>query len=138
MPAPEYSDRYQKGLLWRKGGQDRYGETTLSPPEEVTVRYEERQGRMVDATGQTVGLDGKLWPNDDVPLGSIFWPAPDQGPKSESATDQWYGVSGSGSAGNATKLYEVMTAGKVPDVKGRFFTREYGLKYYRDTLPTVG
>lgn len=138
MPAPEQSDRNQKGLLWRKAGDDRYGEPTVSAPEEVTVRFEERQGRMVDATGNTVALDGKLWPNLDLPLGSIFWPAPDQSPGSDTAFDQWYGVSGSGSAGNSTDLYEVMTRTNVPDVKARFYTREYGLKYFRDTLPTVG
>lgn len=137
MPAPESSDRYQKGLLWRKGRNDRYGEPILSGPEEVKVRYEERQGRMIDPTGNTIALDGKLWPNDDLPLGSLFWPAEDQGCNSESALDQWYGVTGSGSAGNATKLYELMTVAKTPDVKGRFYTREYGMRYFRDTLPVV-
>lgn len=129
MPAPEQIFRYQKALLWRATGvPDDYGRPQHSEPEELLVRWNHTRSKAVAANGEGVALDAQVVINEQVPMDSLLWLAPDQSPGSATAAEQWYGLDGgSGSSVRDNDLMVVKTFEEVPDVKGRLRARKLGL-----------
>lgn len=128
MPM-ETADCYQTALLWEKVDETEYNEPIVRAPVEILVRWENRQAEALDKDGTTIVLDANVVVQQDIPIGSLMW---------EGSLNQWYGVgTGSGSAGEATQLYQVMTKRITPDIKNRYLRRTVGLRFFRDTMPEV-
>lgn len=123
MPKPETSFRRQWAVLWPAGGYDEFGQPTVGEPQEIQVRWVNRQSRALSPEGNTITLDASVVTVEDIPVGSIMW---------EGTLDDWYGI---GSAGQDSGLMEVVSADYTPDLKGRVWRKNLGLKFYKDTLP---
>ena len=122
MPDIESSDRYQTAVLWAAGGYDDYGEQTVGDPVEVQVRWVNNRSEALDANGNMIAIDATVVLAQDVAIGDKMWLGTlDDLPGTGYQPDE--------------DVMEVVTFGKTPDLKGRFYRREAGLKRFRDTLP---
>ena len=129
MPPLETSDRWQTATLWEYVGKDRFGQPKVSStPRELDVRWNTTRRLVLAPDGNRVSLEAEAVVNRKVGIGSVLF--------NGDLTD-WTGT-GSGSAGEESELWEVVTYDETPDLKGRNLRREIGLKKYRDTLPTLG
>lgn len=129
MPPLETSDRWQTATLWEYVGKDRFGQPKVSSaPVELSVRWNTTRRLVLAPDGNRVALDAEAVVNRKIGIGSVMFLG---------ELDDWRGT-GSGSAGEESELWEVVTYDEVPDLKGRNVRREIGLKKYRDTLPTLG
>lgn len=136
MPTPNRRWLTDKAVLWPAltgyEGTDSYGDVKTGPPENVLVRWEDKQRQGFDSKGTPIVTYSTVMIDQDVPVGSILWYAPDQSADSDEALDQWYGT---GSAGPETGLMSVSTVSNVSDIKGRVTTSTLGLEFYRNRVP---
>lgn len=129
MPPLETSDRWQTATLWEYVGKDRFGQPKVSStPIELDVRWNTARRLVLVPDGNKVALEAEAVVNRQIGIGSVLFLG---------ALADWTGT-GSGSAGEESELWEVVTYDETPDLKGRNLRREIGLKKYRDTLPTLG
>lgn len=127
MPHPETRHRKQYALLWTFSGVDRYGQTKVSAPVEVLVRWETGRADMLDMMGNKVNVDARLVVDQDIDIGSAMW----LGTEAE-----W--LSGTGSGGEDDEVMQVAVFNKAPNVKGNRYRREVGLVKYKDGPPELG
>lgn len=120
MPNPESTHRKQKAVLRAASGFDDYGEAKVTAAVEIDVRWENRRDEVLDANGNTIGVDATVVVNQDIAIGSIMW----------------LGLLKNFSA-PFTNLMEVVTFNKVPDIKGRKFRRVVNLIRYSDQIPAT-
>jgi hypothetical protein len=126
MPPIETSDRHQTAVLWASSGRDAYGDPTVATPTELSVRWQLKRGETIGPEGTVVALDGVVVVDRRVAIGSQMWLG---------TLEDWYGT---GSAGDDSEVYEVMTYNETPDIKDRYVRRTVGLKKYRDTPADQG
>lgn len=126
MPAFETMDRPQRAVLWPKLGVDRLGQFVVGDPVEIRVQWDDNYSEALDPQKNTVQVDGTIYTNRVIPIGSIVW---------QGRIAAWAGT-GSGEA--PTGLMEVKTVKITPDLKGRNRTYMYGLVRFNDVLPKVG
>jgi hypothetical protein len=105
-------------------GVDRYGEPLVAGPVEIAVRFERRKREVRKADGTVIGLDATMMVDREVKVGSTV---------SLGTLDDWLGT---GSAGEESELYQVVTYGEVPDVRGLHLQRTAGLARFRDAAAT--
>lgn len=127
MPPIETAHRPQKALLWSVQGVNDRGNPTVDRgnPTELDVWWATGRTEALDPQGNTVAIDAAVVVDRHVPVGSAMW----LGSEAE-----WLG-SGTGSAGEATEVMQVVTYNEAPDLKGRNYRRVVGLIRYGDSLP---
>lgn len=108
MPDVSVRRLLQDALLWEPTGVDRYGAPSVGDVEELKVRWEvnRRQLRLKD--GSTVTLEGDVFVDRDIPIGSHMWLG---------TLDDYYG---SGSGDPAEDLCVVVEQDDAPDIRNRF------------------
>lgn len=126
MPSPEVIFRHQKAVLWELSGRDDYNEPLVSAPTEIWVRWNHNRSEALDAQGNKIALDAQAVVGQSIPLGSTL---------ALGSLAEWYGT---GSAGEASEVMQVITSSEMRDVKGRLVGRSVGLKRFRDVPPSVG
>lgn len=132
MPSLEEMDLRQCAIVWRKlsgrAGYTDSGEAVVASPEEIAVRWVEGQSDALKPDGTTVRLDGRITTDQDIPVGSQLWLAPNE---DLPALDQWY------ESGSSGEEVEVMTVealtGRARSLCGKHTRREYGLVKYMGT-----
>lgn len=73
MPPQEHAFLFDKAVIWELAGVDSENEPTILTPYEISVRWDDSTGKILDATGQLVNFDAQVMAAEDYPLGSIFW-----------------------------------------------------------------
>lgn len=110
----------QKAVVWAQSGYDATGEPIVSSGSEVSCRWEDRQDEILGEDATPIAFDATVLLDQDVAVDSLMW---------------------LGELANVpdpvTDLHIVVKFNKVPDIKGRKFTRTAHLVKYRDSLPTV-
>lgn len=122
MPSNEESCRFQKAVLWPATGFDDYGKVSISTVTgvEIDVRWEDVQEETLDSNGNTVTTDARVVVDQDITVGSVMW----QGALEDVASPP-------------TNLKQVVSFGKIPDVKGRENRRVVRLIRFSNKLPSV-
>lgn len=133
MPPLEEMDQNQQALLWPiltgRAGRDRFGNPVTGPPEELCVRWVEGQSDALRPDGTPIRIDGKITSSEDITIGSTMWLRPLDSDPQLTTLEVWYET---GSAGEDTGLVVVEALmGRAPDLKGRFYRREYGVVKFR-------
>jgi len=110
----------QKAVLWPAGAFDSHGRRTRGDAVEVDCRWENTEDEAVDPQGNVVAVVATADLDRDVDVGSVMWlgnllDLPDP----------------------PTDLKRVVSFSKIPDVKGREYTRRVQLSRLSDTLPTA-
>lgn len=124
MPVLEQSSLWQTALLWVATGYDEYGQPTVSSTyTEISVRWENKRGRVQDPQGNTIALDAMVCVGQEITVGSLLWLG---------VAQEW---SGTGSGDPNTDLMEVKTSEAIPDIKCRETEYELGLVKYKGRLP---
>ena len=131
MPPPETFHRHDRMLLWRKVGNNRYGNPIVSSPEELMVRWEDGQKDVRKPDGTFITVDATVVVNIDIEMGSTVWLAPN---KTYSALEQFMG---SGSGVEDTDIMEVVTRDITPDLKGRVKRRVLGVARFKQDRPEL-
>lgn len=127
MPALEVLDLKGKAVLWAVLRYDRQGNPVLAPPVEIPVRWEEAQTDSLDPQGQQIVVDVIMATNRNIVNGSLLW---------EGSLDDLEEEAGTAMV-PAANIYELVTRNRGDDLKGRSRRFEFGLKRFKDTLPTV-
>src|SRR5438105_1409755 len=109
------------------GTNDAYGQPTLGPPIELSVRWNDKQTEMLDAKGNTIAVDATVVVDRFIPVGSAMWlgrltdlPGPVGEPEPERGA-MW-----------------VRSYNATSDLKGRATFYTVGLVRSRDKLPGFG
>jgi hypothetical protein len=125
MPALELMDRYTSFVLWVAVGVNSRGEPTVSgTPQDIKLKVNDSQKRMLDAKGNEVAVDGTAVAGCAIPLGSILW---------RGTTDD---ISGTGSAMYPpADLLQVKLVTAIDDLKGRNVAYDVGYMKYRSVMP---
>jgi len=126
MPAFETMDRPQKITYWERLGTNRLGNFVIGSPIELKVQWDDRASRTMDSKGNWIGIDGTLFTNRVLKIGSIV---------RLGTISDWQGT---GSGLVPTDLMEIKTGDEVYDLKGRNQVFFYGMMRYTDSLPIVG
>ena len=131
MPAQETAFRRQKALYWAASGFDSHGEHKRAAESvELDVRWSNAKAKSLDPQGNVIMVDATVTLGQDVLVGSIMWEG--------SQDDLEEGESGTGVGSDVVPdadLFQVVTFNKMPDLKGRAFTRVAGLKRYGKQMP---
>ncbi len=123
MPALEDIDGAEPALLWERRREDGAGEAVVAAaPECLPVRWVETTRFVPGETGEMIQVDAMVSPPRAVPMGSLFYRG--------DLTD-WQAA---GAAGTR-ELYKSVTRKSARDLKGRWARWEYGLTFYRGSLP---
>lgn len=118
MPAQERAFVRQTAILWPATGTDAYGQPTVGPPVEIPVRWLTQRREVRDPLGNTVMLDAEAVVLQWIAVGSRLWLG---------TLDEWYGVTGTGSAAPDTELMTVRLFEETLDLKNRVAFRMVGL-----------
>lgn len=124
----------EKALVWAKTGTSGSGEPVLGSYTEYKARWNMHAGRAMDPKGNTIAIDGKVALGFDIPVDSIVWEGGEQ--------DLINALAATGTAPTVpytptTGLLQAVTTARAKDIKGRTTRREYGLKRFNGTLPTI-
>lgn len=119
MPAFENKDRYSFVTVWDAGQPNQHGEFVLGYPRQVRVRWTLKRMESTDAQGNTISLDGVLVTNEAIKIGSAVFLG---------TLDEWYGVSGTGSALIDAEVYRVANYRETPSIKKRQTQRSCGIQ----------
>lgn len=126
MPPLERTDLLQKAVLWPFLGYDGYGQPAVSKtPQEINVRWVDKQSVVQDAQGNTISFDVTIIVAQDVPDESVMWKG--------KLTD----LPASFTAPDST-LVNVRSKNRTPDIKNRNIRLELGGMRYKDSLPNFG
>lgn len=115
--------RRQYAVLWARTGWDGNGEPKVAPAREIKVRWEFTQREVIGDDGTPIAVDATVDVGEDIPTGSIMWLGRLADLPDGKEFDQ--------------PLLQVITADKIPDIKGRQFARSVTLSKWRRTLPTI-
>lgn len=132
MPAFETMDRHQKVLYWEFDRTNAVNEPVFAEPVQLTVRWVLKDSESRDAQGNTVASSVSVVADRYIVIGSLMWLAPEQGRRSKTALEQWYGESGS--ATDDEFLYEVVASPVTPSIKGEFTRYACSLAFYKREL----
>lgn len=119
MPAFESKDRYQAATVWDNAGTNTHGETVLGAPRQIRVRWTLKRMESTDPQGNTISLDGILVTNEAIKIGSAVFLG---------TLDEWYGVSGTGSALVSAEVYRIANYRETPSIKRRQTQRSCGIQ----------
>ncbi len=126
MPPFETMDRHQTAVLWNKVGDDSYGEPLHGDPEEIQVRWTYKRTQIVDAKGNSVGIDAQAVVNQEIIAGSQMYLG---------SLSFW---TGTGSADEDVEVMEVVAYNYTSDIKNRNVRRTVMLRRFRASLPDAG
>lgn len=133
MPPVERMDMKDRAVLWGYIRSGRDGEPLIDRPVEILCRWEEGQIEIPNPDGSFLTVDIVLATKQDFPLNSILW-------EGQLVYDDTF-LSPDGTtypaSGPTLKLYEAVTRTRAKDIKGRGLRYEFGLRRYKDKLPTV-
>lgn len=124
MPSLEVKDCKQRAVLWAFSGYGDDGQHRFDTPEEIRVRWTDKQSQVVDKDGNNVALDATVVVLQLVAIGSLMWLG---------TLSDWYAT---GSAGIGTGLMIVKTTDFSTDIKNRATRRTVGLQRYKDKPTT--
>lgn len=132
MPAQETSHLYQRALLWRSSGVNKFGRHKREAISvEIGCRWDDRRYEALDPQGNAIALDAQVIVAVDVPIGSIMWKG--------SLDDLSEALTGTSEADTSdvptSDLFEVVIVNRDEDLKKRATYRELGLQRYTDTMP---
>lgn len=125
MPRPDNAMMPHRAVLWRKAGADESGNTVLSAPEEIRLRWNKKRTEALQPDGTRISVDATVRTRVDLVVGDQLWLAPDP---ALDALEQWYGT---GSGGHDNEVMEVVGFNWTSDVKGRNVERLSGLNKYQ-------
>lgn len=120
MPHPGSSSRFQKAVLWAANGTDRNGEVKVDAAIEIMVRWETKQGELLNPQGNTILFEEMAVVGRSILIGSIMW----LGALADVATPP-------------TNLRQVIDFTETPDVKNRHQRRTVKMIKYSNELPTL-
>lgn len=123
MARPERVGRrgVRKVVLWEAAPAGMDGQARVRPPREINVRLRLNLQASGAPQGGSESEDATAQVDCPVPLGSLVW----------------LGTLEALDLGNLAGLLTVSRYAEVPDPKGRFMTREIGLRRYSSRLPAV-
>ena len=111
----------QRAVLWAFSRRDRNGEPKVSAAVEIAARWEEDLSQSIQADGSPIAINATVDVDRDIAVGSIMWLG--------ELADLPVGVS--------TGLFEVMGFNKIPDYRGKNFSRSVQIRKWRSSLPTI-
>lgn len=126
MPPLEHQHMTTTAVLWSMVRHDRDGFPLVSAPEQIRVRWEEADAEMVDDEGNRIRVDVVLTAPRQLVTGSLLW-------EGELASLPLV----DGVRTPPRDLYEVISRVRGKDLKGRLLRYEFGLRRYKDRLPTI-
>lgn len=113
----------QRAVLWAASSPSRYGETRVNSPIEIPCRWEQGVTLANDPVANHHQVDGTVYVDQEVPLGSILRLG---GLEDLPTSSNYY-----------DGLYEVVGIGLVPNVKAQSFRRPLTIVKYKDQLPQL-
>lgn len=117
----ETTSRKQKAVLWPAGTDSTStGRKKVLANTEIKVRWEDREQDALNVEGETIRVDATAVVDRDIEVGSLMW----LGAKAD-----WTALTGN--------LKEVVSIGKIPNLKSTRFRRVVGLVRYSDDLPPI-
>lgn len=132
MPPLETMDRNQHAVYWARqtyNGRpksDKHSKPLVSAPVDVMVQWDDSYTQQRDAKNNKVDVDGTLFTNMTVAIGSVFWlgtvatlPSFELNPQA------------------MLNLLEVVYVNVTPDLKGRVQSYELGVKKFTDQIPVT-
>lgn len=122
MPSHVLRNRFQSAVYWKSTGFDTHGEPTITSAVELCVRWEEVNTEVIDANGNSVGVDAVVVVDREIPDGSILWLGAIQD------------LPGTGET-PTSNIYTVVKYSSIPDIKGRNYRRLVYLRRRNDELP---
>jgi hypothetical protein len=131
MPPPERRNFHQMAVLWSYVRTSADGEPILAQPVNLRCRWEEGQTEIPNADGTFLTVDATVSTIQNILLNSIIW----EGQYLPDGTYQdpqkvVYKVP-------TIYLYEVVIRNRGKNVRGRVTRYEFGIRRYKDILPTV-
>ena len=132
MPPLETMDRNQHAVYWARqtyNGRpksDKHSKPLVSAPVDVMVQWDDSYTQQRDAKNNKVDVDGTLFTNMTVAIGSVFWlgtvatlPSFELNPQA------------------MLNLLEVVYVNVTPDLKGRVQSYELGVQKFTDQIPVT-
>lgn len=109
MPSPEVASLKQTAVLWTLNGYDRHGEPQRGSATEISARWESAKTAAVGDKAEPIAKPITVYVDRDIEIGSTLW----------------LGELADVPAGTAdlTNLFIVTGFNKMPDIRGRVFTR---------------
>lgn len=127
MPPFEEMEDVEPVTVWPYAGADVNGRVVPGPPRQLQARVVFRRTGSLDATGETVAVDGRMavnGPDADLPDNSLLWPGP--------VTSL---PSGTSFGDEAEGLYQLKARARARSIHGVVTRREFDLVRYTDLLP---
>lgn len=128
MPPPEEMYLEQRAILWEWQEVDDHNEVIVGRPVELWVRWNNTQSDMLTPEGNKIAVDAKVTTPREIPVGSIMW-------------EGGFGdISGTGTGTDQvpeTGLMQVKVAQESMDLRGQVCRYEYGLVFFRHTMPVI-
>ena len=116
----------QETVYWAKADDDERGQQTVNAGIEIKTNWEEGLQESIDLDATPIAIEGTIDVDRDIEAGSLLRLGP--------LTDLPDPVT-TGTA--VTNLVEVISFSKIPDLKGRKFSRTVTVQKYKSTLPTI-
>lgn len=110
----------QYAVLWEASGLNEYGESKIKKPVEIKCRWEEGKKQSLDAQGNVIEYDGRIYLPCEVPEGSVLW----KGRLMDKPNDSVI-----------TNLREVVSTGDIPNIKATERQVFANVKNYKNKLP---
>lgn len=123
MPSIEADELDQVAVLWEYESQTRKGETKVSSPVEVDVRWITGSRQVTNSQGRPISVDAQAVVDRDMTVGSILWLGSLADYHRDPADEQ--------------RLMEVASFRNVPDLKNREDRKSVGLTFYKGVAPEV-
>lgn len=133
MPPLERMDLTEYAVMWEASRYGRDGFQVVLSPVQLRVRWEETNFDRMDANGHMITIDVVIASTQNIPIGSLMW----EGKLADLSGMDTDEEVGTGSLIPDQDLYEVVFRVRAKDLKGRITRYEFGLKRYKDTLPSV-
>lgn len=133
MPPLEQMDLHDPAVLWGYIRTDRNGEPVVAQPVQIMTRWEEGQLEIPRPGDTVLTVDAVIATNRNLALNSIIW----EGQLLPDGTYLSYDDVAYPSTGPTKYIYEIVHRVRAKDVKARYRRYEFGLRRYKDRLPTV-
>lgn len=125
MPDIEDDDFPETAVYWARTGVDEENNPTVDHPEEIPVRWENKQKQLVGPNGVLIGLDAVAYTNRKLVPNSAIWLG--------SLKDR----PGTGFGDEREQLMEVFSVDRIPDIDGRNIRWRVNLRRFKDNLPNL-
>jgi hypothetical protein len=120
MPPLEQSNLKQNAIVWEPATPNEHGEKVVKKPYLIKSRWEYKERQVLDNNGNTIISEGRVFTQSEIPVGSLIW----EGDLTEKPSDS-----------EITNVKEVVSKGKIPDIKARHTQHYVNINAYKESIP---